>query len=215
MITSLYKKCRGRDCSARTKERMEKQMQKLNEKKILETVPKKLQLVETFWACPEFSKNKQNQKGITLIALIITIIVMLILVGVTITVALNGGLFSKVEEATTKTKIAQIQEALTLKRAEVLAEYYGVVEEYTLTLADLDLPTELENEFSGKLIIGTDGKLYYDGSVVTNLDEQNQFISMGIQEYVEINTGNAYTFTLREFIQKEGVAFQEISGPRI
>ena len=35
----------------------------------------------------------KNKKGITLIALIITIIVMLILVGVTINVALNGGLF--------------------------------------------------------------------------------------------------------------------------
>ena len=51
-----------------------------------------------------------SQKGITLIALIITIIVMLILVGVTINVALNGGLFSKADEATTKTIIAQIQE---------------------------------------------------------------------------------------------------------
>jgi len=33
------------------------------------------------------------EKGITLIALVITIIVMLILVGVTITMAVNGGLF--------------------------------------------------------------------------------------------------------------------------
>ena len=157
----------------------------------------------------------KKQKGITLIALIITIIVMLILVGVTINVALNGGLFNKAEEATTKTKIAQIQESLTIKKVEVLAEHDGVVKEYNLTINDLDLPTELENEFSAKLIIGKDGKLYYDASVVTNLDEQNQFISMGIQEYVETNIGNAYTFTLREFIQKEGVAFQEISGPRI
>ena len=40
-----------------------------------------------------------TQKGITLIALIITIIVMLILVGVTINVALNGGLFDKAKNA--------------------------------------------------------------------------------------------------------------------
>ena len=40
-------------------------------------------------------KNKElkSRKGITLIALIITIIVMLILVAVTITMAINGGLF--------------------------------------------------------------------------------------------------------------------------
>ena len=43
-------------------------------------------------------KNKRN-KGITLIALIITIIVMLILVGVTINVAMSGGLFTTAKEA--------------------------------------------------------------------------------------------------------------------
>ncbi len=41
-----------------------------------------------------------SDRGITLIALIITIIVMLILVGVTINVSLQGGLFSKAKEAT-------------------------------------------------------------------------------------------------------------------
>jgi len=46
----------------------------------------------------------KNQKGITLIALIITIIVMLILVSVTVNVALNGGLFEKAKEAGTKTQ---------------------------------------------------------------------------------------------------------------
>lgn len=41
----------------------------------------------------------KNQKGITLIALVITIIVMLILVAVTVTIALNGGLFTTAKEA--------------------------------------------------------------------------------------------------------------------
>ena len=45
---------------------------------------------------------KQN-KGLTLIALIITIIVMLILVGVTINVALNGGIFDWAQEAKNRT----------------------------------------------------------------------------------------------------------------
>ena len=46
----------------------------------------------------------KNEKGITLIALIITIIVMLILVGVTINVALNGGLFNKAKTASEQTQ---------------------------------------------------------------------------------------------------------------
>ena len=50
----------------------------------------------------------KGQKGITLVALIITIIVMLILVGVSISVALNGGLFTKAGDASRETKQAQV-----------------------------------------------------------------------------------------------------------
>jgi len=43
----------------------------------------------------------KDQKGITLVALIITIIVMLILVTVSVTVALNSDLFSTAQSAAT------------------------------------------------------------------------------------------------------------------
>ena len=46
----------------------------------------------------------KKQNGITLIALIITIIVMLILVAVTISVALNGGIFNNATDAKAKTQ---------------------------------------------------------------------------------------------------------------
>lgn len=52
----------------------------------------------------------KGQKGITLIALVITIIVMLILVGVSVTVALNGGLFDTAENAVDQTEEALIRE---------------------------------------------------------------------------------------------------------
>ena len=45
----------------------------------------------------------KEQKGITLVALVITIIVMLILVGVSITFALNGGLFTNAKDAANNT----------------------------------------------------------------------------------------------------------------
>ena len=54
----------------------------------------------------------KKEKGITLIALIITIIVMLILVGVSVTVALNGGLFTKAKEAAQGTKTESEKEQL-------------------------------------------------------------------------------------------------------
>lgn len=52
----------------------------------------------------------KTQKGITLVALVITIIVMLILVGVTITLATNGGLFSKARDARNNTANAAEKE---------------------------------------------------------------------------------------------------------
>ena len=140
----------------------------------------------------EKQMKKQNQKGITLIALIITIIVMLILVGVTISVALNGGLFSKAEEAGSKTKISQIQEALTLKKAEKVADNNGKEPtDYEITIDNLDMPEALKKEYGNKLKISKNGYLYYDASVVTDKEEQNQLKSMGIEEYVETNVGDS------------------------
>lgn len=55
-----------------------------------------------------------RERGITLIALIITIIIMLILVGVTVTSAINGGLFSKAKNASTETENAKIFEQIQL-----------------------------------------------------------------------------------------------------
>ena len=57
-------------------------------------------------------KFVKKEKGITLIALIITIIVMLILVAVTINVALNGGLFDKAKTASDQTQRQAIKEQL-------------------------------------------------------------------------------------------------------
>ena len=155
--------------------------------------------------------NKEKQKGITLIALIITIIVMLILVGVTINVALNGGLFSKAEEAGSKTKISQIQEALTLKKAEKVADNNGKEPtDYEITIENLDMPESLKKEYGSKLKISKEGKLYYDASVVTNKEEQDTFKAMGIQEYVESSISDVYEFTVGELIAKEGAQYSGV-----
>ena len=52
--------------------------------------------------------NKKNQKGITLIALVITIVVLLILAGITINVLLdNNGIINKAQDAANKMDEAQ------------------------------------------------------------------------------------------------------------
>ena len=69
--------------------------------------------------------NKQSKSGITLIALIITIIVMLILVGVTVTVAINGGLFKSAKEGAEGTTIARVKEQIMGDIAVKMAEKLG------------------------------------------------------------------------------------------
>lgn len=63
----------------------------------------------------------KEQKGITLVALVITIIVMLILVGVSITVALKGGLFTSAKDAANNTKEARNAE-LNLSDGKVVVD---------------------------------------------------------------------------------------------
>ena len=59
----------------------------------------------------------KEQKGITLIALIITIIVMLILLGITTNIALNGGIVPKAKTATIKAEEeAILQEMLSMMK---------------------------------------------------------------------------------------------------
>ena len=73
---------------------------------------------EKFIKRKEGKQMKHNQKGITLIALIITIIVMLILVSVSITIAVNNGLFKAAQSAAQNTTGARDNE-LVLANAQV------------------------------------------------------------------------------------------------
>lgn len=66
----------------------------------------------------------KGEKGITLVALIITIIVMLILVAVTISIALNGGIFDRARSASNETLKAQLKEAVALAKGDALMVYY-------------------------------------------------------------------------------------------
>ncbi len=68
------------------------------------------------------NRNRQ-EKGITLIALVITIIILLILAGVTLNVALgDNGLFQKSKEAVEKSKQAALDEEMKLFQAQLAFE---------------------------------------------------------------------------------------------
>lgn len=69
---------------------------------------------------------KNNEKGITLVALVITIIVLLILAGVTI-LALSGdnGILNRASQSKVSTEIANAKDAFTTVAAEGITEYYN------------------------------------------------------------------------------------------
>ena len=86
----------------------------------------------------ELSKKKSLQeKGITLIALVVTIIILLILAGVTLNMALSqDGLFSKTQEAADEYKQAQSDEEEMIRQiaTQMYSEYVGAeVTGYDLT----------------------------------------------------------------------------------
>ena len=57
---------------------------------------------------------KNKNKGITLVALVITIIILLILAGISISALTNTGIFGKAKDAQTKSALAEAKEKMTL-----------------------------------------------------------------------------------------------------
>ena len=86
----------------------------------------------------------KTKNGITLIALIITIIVMIVLAGVTVAAALNGGLFSKAKAASKQTQIEADRETL---QSAIWAAYDEQKNEID--------KAKLENNLSGWQVEGT------------------------------------------------------------
>ena len=74
-------------------------------------------------------KENKFQKGITLISLVITIIILIILAGVTLSmVAGNGGILGQTETAVIETNIEEAKEQAQLLLSDVFVDYYNSTE---------------------------------------------------------------------------------------
>ena len=70
-------------------------------------------------------KNKENQKGITLIALVVTIIVLLILAGVSIAMLTGeNGIMSKAATASWKSKLGDAEDIVALEVSNAMTNYF-------------------------------------------------------------------------------------------
>lgn len=81
---------------------------------------------------------KEN-KGVTLVALVITIIVLLILAGVTLSMVVgNNGLFTRAKDSDTAMAVATAKEKVSLAVADVQAGAYAEDKTYTEASAVID-----------------------------------------------------------------------------
>ncbi len=113
----------------------------------------------------------KEQKGITLIALVITIIVLLILAGVSIAMLTGqNGILTKAGEATTKTSSAEAEEAVKLGLATILANKYDPTYEGTLkTVTGANIVTAITNDNSSAVVSTKEGtkSVTTDGETTT------------------------------------------------
>lgn len=106
--------------------------------------------------------NKNNQKGITLVALTITIIVLLIIGGISLDIILGSdGIINRTQNSTQVYKKVAAKEKLDIKIANLKINETG-----TASLIDLKKSTQTDNE----LIVKLDNEINPTKAVVT-LDE--------------------------------------------
>lgn len=102
-------------------------------------------------------KLLKNRKGITLIALVITIIVLLILAGVTISMLTgNNGLLNQTEKSVVLTEVAGIKEIVELNGINDDEKMSGKLSEI-----DVDISQDLVNKYDNILYV-KESKLYLD-----------------------------------------------------
>ncbi len=135
----------------------------------------------------------RNEKGITLIALVITIVVLLILAGVTITYALSdNGIFSNAKKAQAKAEEASIRDAVSNTQAEALIEAYDSSITVKSTFAAMIakyLPT------SGYTISATDVTIAADGIIAKDAEQTFTVTTTKYTHTVKVEKGVITEFT--------------------
>ena len=159
------------------------------------------------------TKDLKTNKGITLIALVITIIVMLILVGVTISMAVNGGLFSQAGEATGKTKNAiNAEQELANGGVEVGEVKYNSIDEYLRKITIVGNSSEVHVRDKIKLGVKSNGGTISSEYVVvwTSSDEDIATVNENGEVLgVEVEEGqDEATVTITAELKKDDITVE-------
>lgn len=94
-------------------------------------------------------KNQKNERGITLVALVVTIVVLLILAGITIMYVMSdNGIFGQATTAQQKSDEAAVQEAVSTALVSLYTEVYSPSDKVTNTNGSLELTTLFNDNLS-------------------------------------------------------------------
>ena len=143
-------------------------------------------------------KTQMKQKGITLIALVITIIVLLILAGITISTLIGeNGILTQAREAQEETKLAEIKERVSLKLQEWKKEkYLGDTKFEDFLRANFDSVT---NNGDGTYTVTLDGYeviVDEDGNIIGEIIKTGEIAGTDI--YVTLYTDGTLAFSKDE-----------------
>ena len=137
----------------------------------------------------------REEKGITLIALVLTIIVLLIIAGVTIaTLTGNNGIITRANQAKTETEQAEKEEKYDLeKQADFINEYANGIEVEQVTDGN---PGVLETEGTDTYVINSIEDLVFFAHDVTNGNTyEGKTVKLGLS--LDFNSSKSYVDPLR------------------
>ena len=122
------------------------------------------------------TKNERKNRGITLIALVITIIILLILAGLTIGTLTGSGLFKRAQEARFKTKMSTI------------------AEQWDIQKMNLSINGESTEVYAGEILkkIIVDESLEIREDVVVDITKLLSEVGKTEEKYVMIHEGELY-----------------------
>lgn len=142
-------------------------------------------------------KTLNRQKGITLVALVVTIVILLILAGISINLVLGeNGIVKRSEEARSKTELAQIKEAADLIYASLETDAYiaGISNDNLLA----EIIEKLDDDFDIEEVSNAGATTRFKSLILK--DSSNNTITAAD---VVVRTGE--TKTIQAIVEKENV----------
>ena len=136
----------------------------------------------------------KNNKGITLIALVVTIIVLLILAGVSIAMLTGqNGILNRASQASYQTQIADAAETINYAVTEAITDYYnGAYVANTTAASDSAILKAIQDAVSGASI---------DSSVTRTVNEGKTEVTLTYNGHTKKGT-----------IAKEGVSWKAVDA---